>query len=59
MEIRKDIEMLDELISIIEELKSINTRKLETVRNKISEYKRNVDIKIKDIINDIEKLEVN
>lgn len=59
MEIGKDIEILDELITTIEELKSGNNRKLEVIRNKISDYKRNVDIKIKDMINDIEKLEVN
>ncbi len=59
IEIGKDNETLDDLINIIEELKSGNNRKFETIRNKISEYKRNIDLKIKDMINDIEKLEVN
>lgn len=59
LEIGKDIKLLDELINIIEELKSSNIKKLESIRNKISEYKRNVELKIKDMINEIEKLEVN
>lgn len=58
IEIDKDTKTLDELISITEELKSINNKKLDIIRNRISEFKRNIDIKIKDIINEIEKLEV-
>jgi hypothetical protein len=59
MEIGKDLKILDDLISLVEELKTSSNKKLEVIRNRISEYKRNVDIEIKDLINDIEKVDVS
>jgi hypothetical protein len=59
IEMGKELKMLEEMISMVETIKTSNNKQLEILRNRISEYKRNVEIKLKDLINDIEKVEMS